>query len=61
MDIEGSEFKVLRHLIDTGTIKKINEIYIEFHQRFMPEESDESKDQLVFQLENLGVKVSQWF
>ena|ERR1035437_3058952 len=31
MDIEGSEFSVLRHLVKTNSIKKINEIYIEFH------------------------------
>jgi FkbM family methyltransferase len=31
MDIEGSEFQVLRHLISTESIKKINKIYVEFH------------------------------
>lgn len=34
MDIEGSEFHVLDRLIHTGAIKKINEIYVEFHERF---------------------------
>jgi FkbM family methyltransferase len=34
MDIEGSEFSVLDSLIETGSFKLINEIYIEFHERF---------------------------
>ena len=34
MDIEGSEFSVLDSLIETGLFKLINEIYIEFHERF---------------------------
>jgi FkbM family methyltransferase len=61
MDIEGAEFKVLRHLIDTGSIKKINELFVEFHHRFMPEESEIFKNQLVCEIESLGVKINQWF
>jgi FkbM family methyltransferase len=61
MDIEGSEFKVLRHLIEQNTITKIKEIYIEFHERFMPEESVQSKEILVRQITDLGVKVHLWF
>jgi FkbM family methyltransferase len=34
MDIEGSEFEVLDHMILTGAIKLFKEVYIEFHQRF---------------------------
>jgi hypothetical protein len=61
MDIEGSEFQVLRHLIKEGTITKLKEIYIEFHERFMPDESKETEKALVEQIRNLGVKVNTWF
>lgn len=61
MDIEGSEYKVLRHMIQEGTLSKIKEIYLEFHERFMPEESLDTERKLVEQIESLGVKVHQWF
>jgi hypothetical protein len=61
MDIEGSEFKVLRHLIEQGTISKIKEIYIEFHERFMPLESKHTEDELMQQISSFGVKVNTWF
>ena len=61
MDIEGSEYKVLRHMIQEGTLTKIKEIYLEFHERFMPEESKDTEKKLIEQIENLGVKVHQWF
>ncbi len=61
MDIEGSEFQVLRHLIKEQTVTKLKEIYIEFHERFMPAESPETEKELVKQIENLGVKVHTWF
>lgn len=31
MDIEGSEYEVLYHMIDEGTIKLIDKLYVEFH------------------------------
>lgn len=31
LDIEGSEYKVLKHLFDTNTIKYINKVYFESH------------------------------
>jgi hypothetical protein len=61
MDIEGSEFQVLRYLIEKKTITKLKEIYIEFHERFMPAESKETEKELVEQIRNLGVKVHTWF
>ena len=61
MDIEGSEFQVLRHLIKEKTITRIKEIYIEFHERFMPAESKETEDQLKEIIQNMGVKVHTWF
>jgi FkbM family methyltransferase len=60
MDIEGSEFPVLRHMIEENTITRISEIYIEFHERFMPSESFQTKQKLVDDITNLGVKVHTW-
>jgi FkbM family methyltransferase len=34
LDIEGAEYDVLNYLIDTNTITKINELYVEFHDMF---------------------------
>lgn len=61
MDIEGSEFIVLRKMIEDGSIKKINKIFIEFHERFMPNESLNSKNEIINSIKNLGVEVETWF
>lgn len=61
MDIEGSEFAVLRDLLEKGAIRRISEIYVEFHERFMPSESEETKRQLVDSIIALGIPVHQWF
>jgi FkbM family methyltransferase len=36
LDIEGSELKVLNHLMDTGAIKLIDQVVVETHERQMP-------------------------
>ena len=36
LNIEGSEYELLDHIIDTGFIKNINHIQIRFHN-FVPE------------------------
>jgi len=60
MDIEGSEFMVLRKLISDESIKKINKIYVEFHQHLMPNESLNSRDEIINSIRNLGVTVEPW-
>lgn len=57
MDIEGAEFRVLRKMIEDGTIKKINVLDIEFHHRMMNDEDDETAKQLIQELWDLGVVV----
>jgi FkbM family methyltransferase len=37
LDIEGAEYKVIEHLIETNTICMINEIWVEWHDRFYPD------------------------
>jgi hypothetical protein len=61
MDIEGSEFAILRKMIDEKTITNIKEIYVEFHERAMPAESTESRKKIVDDIINLGVVVHEWF
>ena len=61
MDIEGSEFTVLRHMIEQGTITRINELYVEFHEHFMTTESQNSKQELINSITNMGVKVHKWY
>ena len=61
MDIEGSEFRVLRHLIETGTIRRINTLYVEFHERFIPTESAESKQTLIAAVVAQGVTLHEWY
>jgi len=58
MDIEGSEYKVLRKMISKGTIKKISLLFVEFHyHNHVPEENLESTQELISQIELLGVPV----
>lgn len=57
MDIEGSEFPVLRQMIKDGTAFRITVLDIEFHQRMMNDEDDESARKLVQKLSSLGVIV----
>lgn len=61
MDIEGSEYVVLRHMIEENTIHKIQELYVEFHDRFMPNESAETNEILIDKIKSFGTKVHRWF
>lgn len=60
MDIEGSEFAVLRKMIQDESIKKIKKIYIEFHSRYMIGESKDTENKIVEEIKNLGVEVDAW-
>ena len=61
MDIEGSEFKVLRRLINTGVIQKLNEIWVEFHEWHIPNENKESVTKITNDIIKLGVKFNLWY
>lgn len=37
MDIEGAEYRVIEHLIRTGTINLLNELWVEWHDSFFPD------------------------
>lgn len=57
MDIEGAEFAVLRKMIKDETIDRISVLDIEFHQRIMSTEDDNTAKALIQELWNLGVIV----
>lgn len=53
LDIEGAEYNVVEDLIQTGVIKKVNELFIEWHDHFFTKNSHNLKQQL----QNYNVKV----
>lgn len=60
MDIEGAEYPVLRQMLKDGAFKLIDEIYIEFHDRFIPAESPKSNRELIKEIEQQGAIVYDW-
>ena len=61
LDVEGSEFVILRKMISEKTINKISKLYVEFHERFMPEESSNTKEEIIYQIRSRGIEVHTWF
>lgn len=63
MDIEGEEFNILPKIINTNTYRKINTLYIEFHERFFIDNVmhyRNLKDEYVKQIESIGCNVIIW-
>jgi FkbM family methyltransferase len=60
MDIEGAEFAVLRKMTEEGTITKIKEIFIEFHEVRMDGESIATRNKIMDTLRDLGLTVHLW-
>ena len=64
MDIESSEYEVLRDLLDTGAAKKITHIFIEFHSEYFKEPEGAQyralEKTLVNELRAAGVGVTIW-
>jgi len=46
LDVEGAEYEILEHLINTNIITKINELYVEFHDGFFSTNSQTLKEKL---------------
>lgn len=59
LDIEGAEFSVLRRLIETGTIKIIKELWVEWHEMDLPNETIQTRDELIAQV-SLYTKINNW-
>jgi FkbM family methyltransferase len=63
MDIEGAEFEVLQKLIKDDTLKKINHLFVEFHERFFISELEkyrQLKDYLIYEMQRQGVQFHVW-
>ena len=59
MDIEGSEFPVLRKVLNDGRAGILKHLWVEFHERFLPAETAETKWQLIRELSKHTV-VTEW-
>jgi FkbM family methyltransferase len=59
MDIEGAEYQVLNHLIETNTISLIKEIYIEWHQRLVPNITN-TQNYLIKELNKQNIVIHYW-
>lgn len=60
MDIEGSEFKVLRKAISDDSISIINDLYVEWHHVYVVGEDIQSVNKLKSEIINKGIKLSEW-
>lgn len=61
MDIEGSEYTILRKIIETKSIQIINDIYVEFHDWAMTSETDKSTDDLIKSINSIGINIKKWY
>jgi FkbM family methyltransferase len=57
MDIEGAEFPIVRKMVAEGTIAKVKDLHIEWHQRHLPLENGRTVAELQAAMEQLGVAV----
>ncbi len=59
MDVEGAEYKIIRHLLEKKTAKLIHTLFIETHHHIMPDEDEQTTTALLKQLSDLGIQVYQ--
>ena len=57
LNVEGSEFAILRRMLSDGTIDRISKLYVEFHQGMVRTETDKSVSDLVREINSRGVIV----
>jgi hypothetical protein len=60
MDIEGSEFPVLRKSILDGTIVHIDHLFVEWHGQYVKGEDDMTVEALKNQIIHSGVSLGEW-
>jgi FkbM family methyltransferase len=61
MDIEGAEYKLLRRMTDTGSLKRIGDLRVEWHWNRYPDEiSKEGHDQIRDAVISL-TKLTDWY
>lgn len=61
LDAEGEEFRILERLIDTGNIKHVKKIYLEWHTSKLRGYGYDSRQRAIEQkLQDLGIVVRSW-
>jgi len=60
MDIEGAEYAMLRRMLTDGSLSRVDVLHVEFHQRLMPSESDETTEHLREALRTAVKLVEHW-
>ena len=59
LDVEGAEYAILCKMIETGTIRFIDRLIIEFHSRFVPSHVDTER-YIRQSLNELNINWSEW-
>lgn len=59
LDIEGSEFKVLRKLLSSGNLSIIKELWVEWHDMDLPNESFATRQVLIDEVSKI-TKINNW-
>lgn len=60
LDIEGAEYRVLRHIISTGSVVNITDLFIEWHYIDLADEDMYTTSTLSGTLQLLGINVNNW-
>ena len=60
MDIEGAEYAILRAMLADGSIECVDVLHVEFHQRLMASETDETTERLREALRAAVKLVENW-
>jgi len=60
LDIEGSEYDTLDKLFQTGIIRYIKEIYVEFHTQWMCVSYIERENIIRKKMEEINLKINNW-
>lgn len=60
MDIEGSEFNVLRKILSDGTINYIDHMYIEWHHVYVKNENNDTVNILKNEIKKHNIQLDEW-
>lgn len=62
LDVEGGEYDILERLVETGKVKDISKLYIEWHtSKMRPKQAYEQRqDKIMETLDSLGLQVVPW-
>lgn len=60
LDIEGAEYDVIPHLIDTSAITYVNELFGEWHYLKLKNISEDFHNKLVSRLNSLSLPMKEW-